>query len=85
MNNVYIFVHLTTWKGEDEYVQVGLDNVDDIVNAVQTQTVLDDIENKIHFDGSLYKKIEVLLVDKGDYENAKKELHTISYEQKRET
>ncbi len=82
MQNIYIFAHLTKWNDEEEYIQVGLDNVDEIVNAVQTQNTIDDTKNKIHFDGSLYKKIEILLVDKKDYESVKKELYTYNQERK---
>ena len=74
LENTYIFAHLIKWNNEEEYIQVDIDRVDDIVNAVREQKLINDVQNKIHFDGKLYKSIEILLVNKEDYENAKKEL-----------
>lgn len=74
LENIYIFAHLIKWDDEEEYIQVDIDRVDEIVNAVREQKLINDIQNKIHFDGKLYKSIEILLVNKEDYENVKKEL-----------
>ena len=74
LENIYIFAHLIKWDNEEEYIQVDIDRVDEIVNAVREQKLINDIQNKIHFDGKLYKSIEILLVNREDYENVKKEL-----------
>ena len=74
LENIYIFAHLIKLDNEEEYIQVDIDRVDEIVNAVREQKLINDIQNKIHFDGKLYKSIEILLVNREDYENVKKEL-----------
>lgn len=73
--NSYVFAHLWDWGGNEEYLKIEPKRVDDIVSAIQGQFYYQDTKGKFSFDGRLYRKVDVIAVDKKEFDNAKKEIH----------